>query len=78
MALTRLDEALAQPDENLLIVDGTIQRFEFVIELYWKTLKRMLEEEGVRSGTPRETIRAAFCRGLARGRGGVAGDAPRP
>lgn len=26
MALTRLDEALAQPDENLLIVDGTIQR----------------------------------------------------
>ncbi len=63
MALTRLDEALAQPDENLLIVDGTIQRFEFVIELCWKALKRMLEKEGVRSGTPRETIRAAFAAG---------------
>lgn len=34
-----------------------------MIELYWKTLKRMLEEEGVRSGTPRETIRAAFAAG---------------
>ena len=34
-----------------------------MIELYWKTLTRMLEEEGVRSGTPRETIRAAFAAG---------------
>ena len=45
-ALERLGEALAiKEEENTLVVDATIQRFEFVIELYWKTLKRLLELE---------------------------------
>ena len=39
-ALERLREALQEPETNSLAVDGTIQRFEFVIELFWKTLKR--------------------------------------
>ncbi len=42
-ALERLDEALAVPLDNPLAIDGTIQRFEFALELFWKTLKRLLE-----------------------------------
>jgi nucleotidyltransferase substrate binding protein (TIGR01987 family) len=55
----RLDEALAEPATNSLAVDGTIQRFEFVIELFWKTFRRALLEEGVETRTPREALTAA-------------------
>ena len=41
-------------------MDGTIQRFEFVIELFWKTLKRLLAAEGIQTGTPREAMQRAF------------------
>jgi nucleotidyltransferase substrate binding protein (TIGR01987 family) len=59
-ALQRLKEALQEPEENSLVIDGTIQRFEFVIELYWKTLKRMLAFEGIQTGTPRESLQQAY------------------
>jgi nucleotidyltransferase substrate binding protein (TIGR01987 family) len=60
-ALDRLEEALAEPESaNRLVVDGTIQRFEFAIELLWKTLKRVLAAEGIETATPRETVRAAY------------------
>jgi nucleotidyltransferase substrate binding protein (TIGR01987 family) len=59
-ALERLKEALAQPEENSLHVDGTIQRFEFVIELYWKTFKRLLAFEGIETNTPREALQGAY------------------
>ena len=59
-ALTRLEEALAEDLSNSLLVDGTIQRFEFTIELYWKTLKRILASEGIEAKTPRETLKEAY------------------
>ena len=59
-ALKRLDEALRLPENGPLVVDGTIQRFEFVIELFWKTLMRLLASEGIQTSTPREAIKAAF------------------
>lgn len=59
-ALKRLEEALAEGSENSLYIDGTIQRFEFTFELYWKTLKRLLEEEGIDSKTPREALKQAY------------------
>jgi nucleotidyltransferase substrate binding protein (TIGR01987 family) len=59
-ALGRLREALQEPETNPLAVDGTIQRFEFVIELFWKTLKRLLAAEGIQTDTPREAIQQAF------------------
>jgi nucleotidyltransferase substrate binding protein (TIGR01987 family) len=59
-ALERLREALQEPETNPLAVDGTIQRFEFVIELFWKTLKRLLAAEGIQTDTPREAIQQAF------------------
>lgn len=59
-ALDRLGEALEVPETNTLAIDGTIQRFEFALELFWKTLKRLLVEEGVETSTPKETLRKAF------------------
>jgi len=59
-ALKRLGEALAEDNSNPLFIDGTIQRFEFVFELTWKTLKRALEVEGLVCQTPRETLKTAF------------------
>ncbi|MFD1851712.1 nucleotidyltransferase substrate binding protein [Oceanobacillus bengalensis] len=62
-ALGRLEEALQEDDMNSLYIDGTIQRFEFTIELYWKTLKRLLLIEGIQTKTPRETLKHAFAAG---------------
>jgi nucleotidyltransferase substrate binding protein (TIGR01987 family) len=59
-ALDRLGEALEVPETNDLVVDGTVQRFEFVYELTWKTFKRALGHEGVETKTPRESIKEAF------------------
>lgn len=58
-ALERLREALGEPEHSTLAIDGTIQRFEFVIELFWKTLKRCLEQEGIETRTPKETLQRA-------------------
>jgi nucleotidyltransferase substrate binding protein (TIGR01987 family) len=63
-ALDRLREALAVPSDQSLAVDGTIQRFEFVIELCWKTLRRVLAFEGIDTTTPREAVVQAFAIGL--------------
>jgi nucleotidyltransferase substrate binding protein (TIGR01987 family) len=59
-ALARLEEALKEPESNRLAVDGTIQRFEFAIELMWKTLRRALLTEGIESKTPREALMEAY------------------
>jgi nucleotidyltransferase substrate binding protein (TIGR01987 family) len=60
-ALDRLEEALALPHHDDLRIDGTIQRFEFTLELLWKTLKRGLEERGVIvEPTPADVIGAAW------------------
>jgi nucleotidyltransferase substrate binding protein (TIGR01987 family) len=59
-AIMRLGEALAEPEDSNLAIDGTIQRFEFVFELLWKTFQRLLREEGIDVATPRDAIRAAF------------------
>ena len=59
-ALSRLREALQEPNHSTLVIDGTIQRFEFVLELYWKTLKRLLANEGIETNTPKETLKKAY------------------
>lgn len=57
----RLEEAVAQPEAaNPLVIDGTIQRFEFALELFWKSLKRLLAAEGIETATPKETSGAAY------------------
>lgn len=62
-ALQRLREALEQPESNPLAIDGTIQRFEFSIELFWKLLKHLLQQERRPATTPKQVLRAAYSAG---------------
>jgi len=64
-AYVLLREAMKQKDEkglNQLEKEGVIQRFEYSIELAWKTLKDYLEFQNVviPQVTPRSVIREAF------------------
>lgn len=59
-AMTHLEEALRIPRNQELVAEGTMQRFQVVVELLWKALKRSLEFEGLCSNTPRESLREAF------------------
>ncbi len=59
MKLKRAIE-IPQDIDNELLVDGTIQRFEFCIELFWKALRRVLLENGIEAGTPKEAIQKAY------------------
>ena len=57
----RLIEALAEdPSKGGIVVDGTIQRFEFTYELAWKLAKAALSHYGVDAPTPRMVIKEAF------------------
>jgi nucleotidyltransferase substrate binding protein (TIGR01987 family) len=46
--------------------EGTIQRFEFCLELAWKTVKDFLEYEGrsIQPVTPRTVFKEAFAAGV--------------
>ena len=60
-ALERLREVLENPyEERGIIVDATLQRFEFTFELFWKTLKHFLWLEGFETNTPRSTLQKAY------------------
>ena len=52
-AVSRLKEALDQP-KNDFIRDSVIQRFEFSIELAWKTSKKIM---GSTTSAPKDIIR---------------------
>jgi nucleotidyltransferase substrate binding protein (TIGR01987 family) len=62
-ATARLEEAVNLPRTTDLVAEGTIQRFEFVFELFWKTVKRALEYEGRISKTPRDSLKEAYALG---------------
>ena len=60
-ALRRLEEALKEDiTKSSIIIDGTIQRFEFTFELAWKLLRLMLLNEGIKSNTPRAVLKEAY------------------
>jgi len=63
-ALARLEEAFAEDPSAPLVLDGTIQRFEFVFELCWKAMRAVLADQGIETASPRGTIRAAYAAGL--------------
>ena len=58
-AYTRLSEAAKMANEELER-DGTIQRFEFTFELLWKTIKIILNNNGIKAQTPRDCLKEAF------------------
>lgn len=68
-ALDKLKKAITIPKTQELVVEGTIQRFEIVVELLWKTLQRALKYEGVivDPDTPRETMIQGFSAGFLHG-----------
>ncbi|MBI4430845.1 MAG: nucleotidyltransferase substrate binding protein [Candidatus Omnitrophica bacterium] len=58
-AVSRLKEGVkAAKDE--LDKDGVIKRFEFTFELFWKSLKIFLQEEGIECRSPKGCLKAAF------------------
>ncbi|NUM88579.1 MAG: nucleotidyltransferase substrate binding protein [Bdellovibrionales bacterium] len=52
-AVQRLGDALAQP-KNEYLRDSVIQRFEFCVELAWKTARRVM---GSGTSAPKDVIR---------------------
>ena len=63
-AVARLEEVLEMESSDV-IKDSAIQRFEFSLDLAWKTLKAFLEEKkGVLVNSPKEAFREAFRQGL--------------
>jgi nucleotidyltransferase substrate binding protein (TIGR01987 family) len=52
-AIKSLREALALP-KNDIVRDATIQRFEFCVELAWKTAKKIM---GTSTSAPKQVIR---------------------
>lgn len=66
-ALFRLKEAidLYEKEENAVLLDGTIQRFEFTIELAWKLLKEYLSYEKLGDfNSPRATVKESYKQGI--------------
>lgn|SRR5690606_27020623 len=59
-ALKSLEEALSLPKDDI-VRDATIQRFEFCVELAWKTSKKVL---GTSTSSPRQVIREMAQSGL--------------
>ena len=68
-AVNKLNKALKIPNDRELVVEGTIQRFEYVVELLWKTIRRGLIYERVtlNPDTPREVMRQGFAVGWLHG-----------
>lgn len=52
-AVLRLEQAIAQP-KNEFIRDSVIQRFEFSVELGWKTAKKIM---GTTTSAPKDVVR---------------------
>ncbi|WP_096202823.1 HI0074 family nucleotidyltransferase substrate-binding subunit [Bacillus sp. FJAT-45350] len=65
-ATRKLHESLSRdPSQDDIVIDATIQRFEFTYELSWKLMKAFLEYNGhLEVTSPRRTIRVAFKEGL--------------
>ena len=66
-ALSRLEESydrgivLKNSEEFSFYRDSTIQRFEFTLEIAWKTIKTfLLEVEGIECRSPKSCIREFF------------------
>lgn len=58
-AISTLSEALAM-EPTPINKDGTIQRFEYAIELCWKTMQSAARSSGILDvNSPRESFRAA-------------------
>ncbi|MEK7496354.1 MAG: HI0074 family nucleotidyltransferase substrate-binding subunit [Patescibacteria group bacterium] len=63
-ALARLQEVLQLPFSEV-VRDSAIQRFEFTVDLAWKTMKAYLVEvKGITCTSPKDCVRLAHLHGL--------------
>ena len=66
LAIKKLEKAFDRLKQAVKIAkdeldkDGVIHRFEFTVELLWKTLKIALEYDKVECYSPRDCIKKAF------------------
>ena len=68
-ALAQLEQAVAiyqKSQQDALYRDGLIQRFEFTVELAWKSIKEYLEDQGstIPFSSPRTILKEAFAAGM--------------
>ena len=68
-ALAQLEQAVAiyqKSQQDALYRDGLIQRFEFTVELSWKSLKEYLEDHGfvLAASSPRAVLKDAYAAGV--------------
>ena len=59
-ALSRFNEAIHSTIESDLVMDATIQRFEFTFELSWKLMQSYLNYQGIVCNSPRQVIKETF------------------
>ena len=63
-AVMRLEEVITTPKTEI-VRDSAIQRFEFTLDLSWKTVKAFLEErKGIVCTSPKECFREAYRQGI--------------
>lgn len=62
-SLERLREILAA-EQTIANRDSSIKRFEFTVELAWKTVQKFLSEEKIICRSPKECLQNAFQFGL--------------
>lgn len=55
-----LEAGLSSQPKNPLEVAGVIKTFEFTYEMFWKTLKVFLADEGIETLSPRTVFSAAL------------------
>ncbi len=68
-AFAQLEDAVARylaSPQDTLYRDGLIQRFEFTVELAWKSLREYLEDQGVvlSVSSPRAVLKEAYAVGV--------------
>lgn len=68
-AFAQLEDAVARyhaSPQDTLYRDGLIQRFEFTVELAWKSLREYLEDQGVilAVSSPRAVLKEAYAVGV--------------
>jgi len=65
-AIIKLHESLKRdPKKDDIVIDATIQRFEFTYELSWKLMKAYLEYNGnLEATSPRRAIQESFKEGI--------------
>ena len=62
-SLRRFEEILKK-EKSVEVCDSAIQRFEFTVELAWKTVQKFLRGQDIVCRSPKECVKEAFKFGL--------------